>query len=195
MNDIEHSKLYRWDGWWDGMGWMDLRVVGGIEHLTVLIMLVAFFAIAPIPVLCLEQSKKYIWHRPSRGWSNQTGLQKSLKPSNISLQKCFFVTGSWHKSSKPSNFSLPNFFFVTESRPHGINSITRATNLPNFPIKGSNKAPFSARVIWTQRPWRRKKCKFYQRHLFDKSISLVDKFSFLPVGKYVTEKEKFFPAK
>ena len=60
-----------------------------------LIMLVAFFAMAPIPVLCLEQSKKCIWHRPSRGWSNQAGLQKSLKPSNVSLQKCFFFCHSF----------------------------------------------------------------------------------------------------
>ena len=48
--------------------------------------------------------------------------------------------------------------FVTDSGPHGINSITRATNLPNFPIKGSNKALFSSRLIWTRRPRRKKTC-------------------------------------
>ena len=108
-----------------------------------LIMLVAFFAMAPIPVLCLEQSKKCIWHRPSRGWSNQAGLQKSLKPSNVSLQKCFFfVTVSRHKSSKPSNFSPPRFF-LSQSLDHtkSIQLLGPPTS-PTFQLKAATKLHF-----------------------------------------------------
>ena len=94
--------------------------------------------------------------------------------------------------------------FLSQTLEQGINSITRATNLPNFPIKGSNKAPFSSKLIWTQTPPKVKSLKMAAkmstlstRDIFQKYLPGQHLFHFSqlpsmsPRGKFF-RKSKYF---